>query len=483
MPLFKKSILRVGTYHSPDGKVQITPERLRHWAAMHRKLRQNRQVVPIDWDHADNPTTAVPMSAKRFNERKRSAKNTVGHLRGFRVARDGQSAEIVLDLHRKSAVEAADSNTVFVSPVIFDEWKDGSGNVYDDVITHVDFVNHPVDATQGAFEQVAEGTLALALRFGLGEGKPNIYRLELDIEDDDEDEEDDEDVVPVDDEDEDEGEEDADAADDEPPVDNGEDDTAVADDDFIPDQPPTSEDDVVEMGDDSPVMPAVSGVEDTQLAAQIAADLEAAGIAAPSGVDPIGQAKEFLGQLCAALRQKAMDANADSGDDEEDDDLLGDDDFGGDDDMADTSAGGGLMETSPEFAAMSLRLKKAEERSMAAEQRLLTMARSSKLASLKSLLKTGRITANEFNTHSASLKTIKMSLNKDGEPKRTTLDTFIAARAKVPAGAMWPNDSELRMSIVTSEPGEEITGVVTPTEARKFVDEQAKRMGGMIKPS
>ena len=47
--------------------------------------------------------------------------------------------------------------------------------------------------------------------------------------------------------------------------------------------------------------------KETNVAKTIAADLEAAGIAAPEGVDPVQQPEEFLLQLCAALRQKAMD--------------------------------------------------------------------------------------------------------------------------------------------------------------------------------
>jgi len=456
MPLYKKSILRVGTYHSPDGTVQVTPERLQHWARMHRKLRRNRQVVPIDWDHADDPTTAIPMSASAFRQKKRSAKNTVGHLRDFRVAKDGKSAQIVLDIHRKNAAEAADANSVFVSPVIFERWNDGAGNKYEDVITHVDFVNHPVDASQGLFSPTETGSVALALRFGLDRGRPKVYRLELDVEDE---EEDDDDLIVEEDDvaDEDAGGELPDFL-----MEGGEDEEPGTD-DFMPE-----DEDIIEMGDED----VLAGQEaDDELAEQIRSDLIAAGIAAPEGVDPILDAKQFLGQLCAALRQKAMD------------DKGGEEGLGDEMDIMPEEGGGELMETSPEFAAMSLRLKRAEQRSSAAEQRLIRMARNQKTEALKGLLKTGRITANEFNTQCAALRTVKMSLGPDGEPKRTDLDAFIQARKAVPAGAMWPHNSELRMSLedtVLETPGEGAVGVVSAAEAKKFVDEQAKRMGGMI---
>lgn len=420
MPLYKKTILRVGTYHSPDGTVEVTPARLRHWADMHARLKRNKQVVPIDWDHADDVQKAVPMSASSFLKKHRSAKNTVGHLRDLKVAKDGKSAEIVLNIHRKSAAKAADDNSVFVSPVIFERWKDGDGNEYSDVITHVDFVNHPVDAHQSAFQ-------ACALRFGLDSGKPKVYRFEVDeavgddADDDDasKDAEDDEDVIAM------------------------------------------SEEDLV--GEDAES-------EDDKLAKQIKEDLEAAGIAAPADVDPIKQPKEFLGQLCAALRQKAMD----NGDQVQDDEIVAD----ATDDVTST-ANGDLIETQPEFAAMSLRLKQAEQRSSAAEAKLLSMARQSKLDDLSGLLKSGRITADEFNQRSADLKAVKLSLGEDGEPKRIDLDAFIEARKAIPQGTMWPADSELRMGLVVEEPKDD-GAPVSREQAKKFVDEQAKRMGGMI---
>lgn len=470
MPLYKKSILRVGTYHSPDGTVRVTPARLKHWALMHRKLAVNDQVVPIDWDHAADPTTAVPMSADRFSKQRRSAKNTVGHLKRFKLAKDGRSAEIVMDIHRKSAAQAADDNSVFVSPVIFDRWKDGHGNDYEDVITHVDFVNHPVDASQTKFEPCPAGAVACALRFGLGSGTPNVYRFELDDEDEDEedkkkkksdDDEDDDDDLDID----------IDMDDDE---DAAEDDLGGFDDDLI-DEP-----DITEMSDPvPPVEPVVAAATpdmaaDEQLAQQIAADLEAAGIAPPEGVNPISDAKGFLSQLCAALRQKAMDASKEEEPAADDPtDALGDPSDNG---------GGSLTETSPEFAAMSLGRQQDKARIAALEQRFITLSRDQRLADLTGLLNSGRITADEFNQHAKTVRTVSMSLGKDGNPVRVSADEFIAARQSVPAGCMWPVDSELRLSLDAqlTEPSGDLMGVLSPEEAKKFVDAQAARMGGMI---
>jgi hypothetical protein len=192
---FRKAILKTGTYHSPDGTVEVTPERLRNWELQFGRMSRSNQVVPIDWDHADTPEALQPLSMDAYHKR-RSAQTTIGHLADFRVSDSGDSAEITLDLRTPKAVEAAELNTVYVSPVLFPEWKDGAGNTYRDVITHVDMVNHPVDHSQTPFVPVEPGAIACALRMSLNT-KP--YRLSEDPMEDDDKKPDDEETPEADD--------------------------------------------------------------------------------------------------------------------------------------------------------------------------------------------------------------------------------------------------------------------------------------------
>lgn len=184
----KKAILQRNTYHSPDGKVQVTAERLRGWADTFNRMKSAGQVVPISWDHAETLDGVKPLSAADW-ERKRSAKTTVGRVLDFRVLPDDSGAEIELEITDPVAQGRAERNEVFVSPVILDSWRDGHGNEYADPITHVDMVNHPVDHSQGAFEPVETASIACALRMGLS---TQIYKLGAsDVADDDEDKDDD----------------------------------------------------------------------------------------------------------------------------------------------------------------------------------------------------------------------------------------------------------------------------------------------------
>ncbi len=173
MARFRKAVLRTGTYHSPDGDVPVTRERLRHWQSEFGRMKAAKQVVPVDWDHAEqsNREGLIPLSLADFRKR-RSARNTVGHLVDLEVTDEG--AVLTLDVPDDEASGKADKNLVFVSPVISPTWRDGAANNYEDCITHVDFVNHPVDHSQGPFERIPveqinqQPAIACALRMGLG---------------------------------------------------------------------------------------------------------------------------------------------------------------------------------------------------------------------------------------------------------------------------------------------------------------------------
>jgi len=170
---FRKVILKAGKYTVPQSngsvlEVDVTPLRLKHWEGQFSRLSGAGNVVPVIWDHASEDES-LPLSINDFQQR-RSAKNTVGHLTKFRVTADGESAEILLDLKDKSAVDKAASNTVFVSPVVSPTWTDGNGNEFSDLVTHMDLVNHPVDTKQTAFESIEDDqpVIACGLRFSSG---------------------------------------------------------------------------------------------------------------------------------------------------------------------------------------------------------------------------------------------------------------------------------------------------------------------------
>ena len=169
MARFKKTLLGARTYHSPDGVLEVTPARLRHWSDTFARFKQKNLAVPISWGHAADPANSQPIKSKS-----RPPQDTVGYLEQFKLAPDGTSAEVLINVPRDEDAQKVKANLAELSPVIFESWKDGDGTEWRDCITHVDLVQHPVDHHQTEFQPV----VACAFRMGLDKGKPVTYRMQ-----------------------------------------------------------------------------------------------------------------------------------------------------------------------------------------------------------------------------------------------------------------------------------------------------------------
>lgn len=131
----------------------------------------------MHWDHAGNDSVdllePIKMDTLRQNQA-RSAKNTVGKLVSMDIAKDGKSAELTVQTLTPEATSKAQSNAVYVSPVLFSEWKDGAGNSYSDTIGSVDLVDYPVDHSQGPFVPVEQRRMSCVIRMSTS---PKVFRL------------------------------------------------------------------------------------------------------------------------------------------------------------------------------------------------------------------------------------------------------------------------------------------------------------------
>lgn len=385
MAKFRKAILRTGTYHSPDGVVDVTPERLHHWASEFARMKSASQVVPIDWDHATDAAEMTPLSLQDFEKRHSAAKG-VGRLEDFRLSPDGESAEIVLDVRTPRAVEAAEANTCFVSPVLFPSWRDGAGNEYRDCITHVDFVHHPVDHSQGAFVPVEQGAIACALRMSLS---TNIYRFGKDN-----------------------------------PMPN--------------EFPPSKEDEASK--EDSAEDQAEGEVEnETDGTVQGADNSTLANVIDTLAKFNIMLAEGTTGQnLLERLHSALLTAVAHQGLDEKKDEV------------AEPEAGQKPQPKpeviqDPGIAVMSLQTKAVIAH--AERQHRATIAER-----LSSLCNSGRCTPAELKAQQERLPAVKLSLNAQGEPEVSDVETFIAHREAVPKGTFWTDEQRTRLSSVVEPP-------------------------------
>lgn len=383
MARFIKTCLPCGTFHSPDGQVVITPQRLRTWALNFQRMGQNGYHVPMSWDHADNLEDAVPVKMGADRTVQRSAKNTAGLVKDFRLAKDGNSAEIVIDAEGRAADQAR-CNRVFLSPVIFPEWKDGQGNTYKDVITHVDFVDHPVDSKQQPFREVAANAtpiLACAIRMGLTKpikmGFPNA-----------------EDETKKDD-----ASDNVDA-----------DDTGAAGD--------AGGDGVVNEGEpneqpgDGNEPPADDKPSDPRLEI-VAMYLTELGLNLPV----INSADELLGFLFREA-SGAEEPEGGSGNNE-----------------------GGTEVADPGMQAMSL------QRIKDLEAILEKQAKASLTADLEKLLKTGRCTKAEHDAQAVKLGTLRMSVGNDGKAAANDVTAWVESRKAIPLGTFHGGKPITRMGL------------------------------------
>lgn len=178
MAKFKKAILKANrTYHSPDGQVRVTPERLKHWADSFNAMNADGLAVPVSWGHSDVPADSLPIKFASDGKKPRPPEGTVGYLHSVKLAPDGNSAQIELDIRGGANNEKVEQNLAFVSPVIRETFADGQGKRWTDVWGHMDLVQHPVDNTQTPFVKVKDYAIACALRMGLDDGKPVTYRM------------------------------------------------------------------------------------------------------------------------------------------------------------------------------------------------------------------------------------------------------------------------------------------------------------------
>lgn len=485
---FKKAMLAPGEYESPDGTVEITKERLQHWAKQFARMSAAQHVVPADMDHPDDELEALPISSDEYTtrllnrEKRRGAETTVGRMLDFRYLGD-EGAEVTLAICDPTAESRCDQNVVGLSPYIFDEWKDGDGNVFRDVITHMDIVVYPVDHHQKPFKKVAvtdrvgKAIACSALRFA-GPGKATrSYRLSANpkgkaiMAKDDKEKDKVKDLVGMGD----------DATKmgscgggkkmgDDPmkPEDEEGDGIDFSDIDSIEleteeappeDALPPNDDNPEAMGEGDPE----PGGASADVATQILADLEAAGIAAPIGVDPIKDPMGFLAQLSASLRQKklmepaAMGGMYGEGGAEEDE----------------------IITSGPEFAAMSTiaraKMSAIAKRSKALSLAAVKTAKQRLAEDVKDLVRTGRCTPAEAKARLAGLASARMSLGTDGTLKRTELHAWIEDRKTLRKGAVV--SLKRRMSTMTASEHPEHLGT-RAADPKRVNDDLAKRHPG-----
>src|SRR6185437_6912046 len=183
MPLLTKEIIAPDDYHTSEGVVRATPRRIRWWLSQFKKMKQKGLPVPIPWEHQED---AKPQSyAERLaNE----AKHNAGWVEDMFLDKKNHLWS-VLDIPNKDDAKKIQQSVRFVSPEIDDEWEDGDGQAWHDIITHVALTARPVFYKQKPFGTPANLSFsrARAVRLSLTQrmNNPEVRHMADDFEDDD----------------------------------------------------------------------------------------------------------------------------------------------------------------------------------------------------------------------------------------------------------------------------------------------------------
>lgn len=155
MATVRKTILVPGKHASPDGNIQITPERSRAYVEKFQRLKSKGVNFPVCWGHTRHATPDnQTFLASRFN---------AGYLQDLFCGPNGEIDAVLdcpaLTLEGDCLVGYAQTENGAmvktaikeVSPGIFNKYRDGQGEVHEDIIGHLALTPLPVQLNQTGF--------------------------------------------------------------------------------------------------------------------------------------------------------------------------------------------------------------------------------------------------------------------------------------------------------------------------------------------
>lgn len=159
--LYHKTLVPIGTHHSPQGEVRVTPQRVAHWVNTFQKLKSAGVRFPTPWGHV---STAIPesgMTQKQIADAQLVAKArwNAGYIEN--LSQDPKTGALVMtgtvppgwkiDPETKDLINEKDGTAIGEVSAGIANWKDGRGQLHKDVIIHAALVPLPVWAGQDGF--------------------------------------------------------------------------------------------------------------------------------------------------------------------------------------------------------------------------------------------------------------------------------------------------------------------------------------------
>lgn len=153
MPTYLKEVVRPGTYSIGDRRVSITPDRVQRWARKFHEMKATGLRVPVPWEHPATYDESGKPKEDRLARRIRNKMNA-GWVEDMFVTPSG-SLYAAIDIPLDSDAARVGTTVHAVSPEFGGVWRDGSGNVWKDAITHVALTPNPVQVQQDGFVRMS----------------------------------------------------------------------------------------------------------------------------------------------------------------------------------------------------------------------------------------------------------------------------------------------------------------------------------------
>lgn len=152
MPKFTKKIMRPGTYEVSDKnggtrRVFISGDRLKKWAETFKSMTTNGLRIPAPWRHDPK---AVPLRLQA-DEQDTDAFKNAGWWEKVWVDESDNTLYGELNVPRQEDASKVGTTVTEVSPLAMSRWTDGNGDSYEEALTHIALVTHPIVTGQDNF--------------------------------------------------------------------------------------------------------------------------------------------------------------------------------------------------------------------------------------------------------------------------------------------------------------------------------------------
>lgn len=129
---YRKEVLKVGTWLIGEEEWNVDEETLEDLVKNFRLAKERGVEMPVVWNHS------------------KDARDTIALIEDLH--KDGEKLFVLFEAERQEDIERIGTSIKEVSPEVLSPWRDGLGNEYSIMLTHMGLVNHPVVAGQENFQ-------------------------------------------------------------------------------------------------------------------------------------------------------------------------------------------------------------------------------------------------------------------------------------------------------------------------------------------